>query len=267
MVRSGRTQQPIAGARVAVVGDTQVTTTDGRGRFRLAQLQGAEVDLEIHMIGFRPGRVTARIGDQAVQVVLEERAVALDEVVVTGTAGAAEKRTLGNAVGEVDASFITQRAPISDVQNLLNTRVAGVMVLPGSGNLGTGGATRIRGVSSLSLPNEPLLYVDGVRVNNDPAAGPNIRQGRQVSRMNDLNPEDIASIEIIKGPAAATLYGTEASSGVIQIITKRGVTGRPTLELRTQQGGTWLANAVDKVPTVWSRNSLGTARECEPPPE
>ena len=207
MVRSGRTQQPIAGARVAVVGDTQVTTTDGRGRFRLAQLQGAEVDLEIHMIGFRPGRVTARIGDQAVQVVLEERAVALDEVVVTGTAGAAEKRTLGNAVGEVDASFITQRAPISDVQNLLNTRVAGVMVLPGSGNLGTGGATRIRGVSSLSLPNEPLLYVDGVRVNNDPAAGPNIRQGRQVSRMNDLNPEDIASIEIIKGPARRRCTG------------------------------------------------------------
>jgi TonB-linked SusC/RagA family outer membrane protein len=256
-VTSSRTQQPVAGARIAVAGTPLVATTDARGRFRFGQLTGTEVTLEIRMIGFRPGTFSVRVGDQAIRLVLEEQAVSLDEVVVTGTAGVAEKRTLGNAVGEVDASFVTERAPIANVQNLLNTRVAGVMVLPGSGNLGTGGVTRIRGVASLSLSNEPLLYVDGVRVNNDPAAGPNIRQGRQVSRMNDINPEDIQSIEIIKGPAAATLYGTEASSGVIQIITKHGITGRPSVEFTVKQGGTWLANALNKVPTVWSRTSSG----------
>jgi len=255
---SGRTQEPVAGARVGVAGTPVANTADARGRFRLTGLSGSQVTLNVVVIGFRRASVPVRVGDLAVRVVLEEQAVTLDEVVVTGTVGAAEKRTVGNAIGQVQANFITERAPIANVQNLLNSRVAGVVVLPGSGNLGTGGVTRIRGVASLSLPNEPLLYVDGVRVNNDPAAGPNIRQGRQVSRMNDLSPEDIESIEIIKGPAAATLYGTEASSGVIQIITKRGITGRPSVELTTQQGGTWIANVMSKVPVVYSRNAAGT---------
>jgi TonB-linked SusC/RagA family outer membrane protein len=257
-VVSDRTQEPVAGARVIVAGSTLATTTDARGRFRLSPLTGAQVTLEVRVIGFRRASVPARAGDLAVRIVLEELAVTLDEVVVTGTAGVVEKRTVGNAIGKVEASFITERAPIANVQNLLNSRVAGVVVLPGSGNLGTGSVTRIRGVASLSLPNEPLLYIDGVRVNNDPAAGPNIRQGRQVSRINDLNPDDIESIEVIKGPAAATLYGTEASSGVIQIITKRGITGRPSVELTTQQGGTWIANVTSKVPMVYSRNASGT---------
>ncbi|MFN0180344.1 MAG: SusC/RagA family TonB-linked outer membrane protein [Gemmatimonadales bacterium] len=257
-VISSRTQEPVASARVEVAGSPMATTTDARGRFRLTSLTGAQVTLDIRVIGFRRATVPARVGDLTVRVLLEEQAVTLDEMVVTGTAGAAEKRTLGNAVGQIQAGFITQRAPIANVQNLLNSRVAGVVVLPGSGNLGTGGVTRIRGVASLSLSNEPLIYIDGVRASNDPAAGPNIRQGRQVSRINDINPEDIESIEIIKGPAAATLYGTEASSGVIQIITKRGVTGRPSVELTMKQGGTWLANPLSKVPTVYSRNAAGT---------
>ncbi|MGE0553878.1 MAG: SusC/RagA family TonB-linked outer membrane protein [Gemmatimonadales bacterium] len=256
-VISAKTQQPVAGARVSVSGTDQTASTDVRGRFRIGSLSGSQVTLQVRMIGFRLATVQAAVGNQSLRITLDDQAVTLDEVIVTGTAGAASKRTLGNAVGQVDASFIAERAPIANVQNLLDSRTAGVVVLPGSGNLGTGGVTRIRGVASLSLPNEPLLYIDGVRVNNDPASGPNIRQGRQVSRMNDINPDDIESIEIIKGPAAATLYGTEASSGVIQIITKRGLSGRPSLDLTIQQGGTWLANAMDKVPTVYSRNSSG----------
>jgi TonB-linked SusC/RagA family outer membrane protein len=209
------------------------------------------------MIGYRARTMPVRVGDLAVRILLDELAVKLEEVIVTGTAGAAERRTLGNAVGQVDAALTVERAPVPTAQNLLSNRVAGVVVLPGSGNLGTGGVTRIRGASSLSLSNEPLIYIDGVRVNNDPAAGPNIRQGRQVSRMNDLNPEDIASIEVIKGPAAATLYGTEASSGVIQVLTKRGVSGRPSVDVTTHQGGNWLMDAEGKVPTVYSRSATG----------
>src|ERR687892_2916587 len=79
-------------------------------------------------------------------------------------------------------------------------------------------------------------------MNNDPSAGPNIRQGRQVNRMNDINPEDIESIEVIKGPAAATLYGTEASNGVIQIITKRGRAGESRWNLTVKQGANFLGN-------------------------
>jgi TonB-dependent SusC/RagA subfamily outer membrane receptor len=108
--------------------------------------------------------------------------------------------------------------------------------------VGTGGSVRVRGVASLSLSNEPLLYIDGVRANNSPDGGPNIRQGRQANRLNDINPEDIESIEVIKGPAASTLYGTEASNGVIQIITKRGRTGATQFSFTTRQGTNWLAN-------------------------
>jgi TonB-linked SusC/RagA family outer membrane protein len=259
-VVSQRTQQVIPGARVLIAGGTQSALTDARGRFRLTDLAGSEVTLEVRMIGYRARTVATKVGDLDVRVALEELAVKLEEVIVTGTAGAAERRTLGNAVGQVDAALTVERAPVPTVQNLLSNRVASVVVLPGSGNLGTGGVTRIRGASSLSLSNEPLIYIDGVRVNNDPAAGPNIRQGRQVSRINDLNPEDIASIEVIKGPAAATLYGTEASSGVIQVLTKRGVTGRPSVDVSVREGGTFLMDAEGKVPTVYSRDANGAVQ-------
>src|SRR5207302_10603086 len=107
---------------------------------------------------------------------------------------------------------------------------AGLVVLPGAGNIGTGSTMHIRGVSSLALTNQPLIFVDGVRVDNSASGGPSIRDGAQMARINDINPEDIESMEVIKGPAAATLYGTEASSGVIQIITKRGRSGVETYD-------------------------------------
>jgi TonB-linked SusC/RagA family outer membrane protein len=257
LVVADRTNQPLAGARVAVQGTTLQAVTDARGQFRIEGISGPEVLLDVRMIGYRPLSIRVRSGDLRLRLTLEELAIKLDELVVTGTPGATEKRALGNSVSQVQASEVVEKAPVSNVQNLLSGRAAGVVVLPGSGNLGTGGAMRIRGTSSLSLTNEPLLYIDGVRVNNDPAAGPDIRQGRQVSRINDINPEDIASIEVIKGPAAATLYGTEASAGVIQIITKRGTTGRPSLDLTVKQGGNWLANAESKVPTLYSRDASG----------
>ena len=97
------------------------------------------------------------------------------------------------------------------------------------GEVGTGGTTRIRGIASLSLGAQPLIYVDGVRVNGDESSGvfgsTGFRGNSQPSRLGDFNPDEIENIEIIKGPAAATLYGTEASNGVIQIFTKRGRTG------------------------------------------
>ncbi|MBK8648895.1 MAG: TonB-dependent receptor plug domain-containing protein [Gemmatimonadetes bacterium] len=89
-------------------------------------------------------------------------------------------------------------SPAVNVQQLLGQRSPGVTILPNSGMVGTGSAVRIRGAASLSLANQPLIYVDGVRVDNNPSAGPNIRQGRQAARLNDFNPEDIESMEIIK---------------------------------------------------------------------
>jgi TonB-dependent SusC/RagA subfamily outer membrane receptor len=120
--------------------------------------------------------------------------------------------------------------------------------------VGSGSAVRIRGAASLSLTNQPLIYVDGVRVDNNPSAGPSIRQGRFASRINDFNPEDIESMEIIKGPAAATLYGTEASNGVIQIITKRGRSGKPRFDISLKEGGNFLRNAEDRIRLTYGKN-------------
>ncbi|MDP2859764.1 MAG: TonB-dependent receptor, partial [Bacillota bacterium] len=128
----------------------------------------------------------------------------------------------------------------------LGQRSAGTVVLPSAGQVGTGAPIRIRGTRSMFLSNEPLLYIDGVRVDSDPNLGPSQRGGRWMSRMNDLNPDEILSIEIIKGPSAATLYGTEASNGVIQIITKKGVVGETRFDMSMRTGLNWYDNPAER---------------------
>src|SRR5205823_6141419 len=105
-------------------------------------------------------------------------------------------------------------------------RAPGVSVVSGSGTSGTGARIRIRGANSLSLNNDPLLIVDGVRVSGDQSSFAYGVGGQTISRFNDINPEDIESIDIIKGAAGVSLYGTAAANGVIQIRTKRGRAGR-----------------------------------------
>ncbi|TVP42431.1 MAG: hypothetical protein EA350_15810, partial [Gemmatimonadales bacterium] len=165
-------------------------------------------------------------------------------------------RAIGNVVSSIRAADVMELAPVSDMQSLLNARAPGVLITPGTGMVGSGSQIRIRGSSSISLSNTPLLYVDGVRVDNAQNSGPiNQAFGSSViSRINDFNPDDIESIEIIKGPAAATLYGTEAANGVIQIITKRGAQGTPVWNLSVRQGANWFADAEGRVPTNYWRN-------------
>ncbi|HWK90567.1 MAG TPA: TonB-dependent receptor, partial [Longimicrobium sp.] len=202
---------------------------------------------------------TVQVGEADVRVALTEAALALDALVVTGTHGGAEKRTLGNVFTTIDAAEIVRNQPVGSVAELLNARTPGVVIIPATGNVGTGSRIRVRGVGSLSLAQEPLVYVDGVRVNNQAATGP-INQGfgsNSISRFNDINPEDIESIEVIRGPAAATLYGTEASNGVIQIITKRGVAGATHWDFSMRQGALWFANADSRVWTNYGTRAGG----------
>lgn len=253
-VSTGAEATPVAGASVQVQGGGAPVLTDASGRFRLAGLSGDNVTLEVRRLGFRSMTVLARVGDMAVRVVLVPQTVRLDEMVVTGTAGGQSKRELGTTVATIDAARTKELAPINSVHNLLNARAPGVFVNPATGNVGTGARIRIRGASSISLSNEPLLYVDGVRVNGSPATGP-VNQAfgsSSISRMNDINPDDIESIEIIKGPAAATLYGTEASNGVIQIITKRGTTGAPRWTFAMRQGTNFLQNPEGRWPVNYA---------------
>ena len=242
-VISARNGAPISDVQITIEGRPGGGTSDASGRFRLVGVTGSgEVRLLLRRIGFQPLTQGATIGATGLRIAMTERAVELSQVVTTGTAGIAEKRAIGNAVSTVRAAEVVATQPVASFQELLNGRASGVSVIASSGQVGTGSRIRVRGASSLSLSNDPLIYVDGVRVDNTQASGPT-NQGfgsASISRWNDFSPDDIESLEVIKGPAAATLYGTEASNGVIQIITKKGAAGRPVWNAVYRAGTSWV---------------------------
>jgi Outer membrane receptor proteins, mostly Fe transport len=259
-VRALGTNEPLAGAQISVVNGTQRATTDDDGRFRLTGVTGTSVQLDVRRIGYHSARITARAGQQDIDVSLTVNPAALDAVVVTGQPGAAQKREIGNAIGQIDAADIVATAPILSMQGLLNGRTPSLVVMPTSGQVGTGSQIRIRGQASLSLGNSPLLFVDGVRVNNDPATGPQSQSfgSSPISRLNDFNPEDIESIEVLKGPSATTLYGTEASNGVINIITKKGTARATRWNFSTRQGSNYFADWQTRFPVNYGHRRLTT---------
>jgi TonB-linked SusC/RagA family outer membrane protein len=261
------TNQPLAGAQVSIQGTSQGALSQANGRFLLLNVAQSTVTLEVVMLGYVTWTGQVDRGRVDVDVRLEPRALELDAIVVTGTAGAQQARALGNTVGRVDGAGVTQVSPLATVESLLNGAVPGVNVAVGGGEVGTGSNIRIRGASSISLNSQPLVYVDGVRVNGDNAdvgggrGGVGIDNSTPPSRLNDINPNDIESIEIIKGPAAATLYGTEASNGVINIITKRGSRGAPNFSLSVKQGANWLPDPETYFPNTYFR-CAGTSGTC-----
>ena len=259
---------PIADVAVQLDGTRWGASSGPDGRYRIAGVPAGSYTAIARRIGYNAGRraisVTAG-GDVAVTFALAASAVSLDQIVVTGTAGATERRAVGNAIATINASEALQNSAAPNISSLLNARAPGVAVRQRTGRLGAGPTIEIRGRSSLSLENSPLLYIDGVRVNNATNTGPQAVAGRLggqgasiAGRLNDIDPEDIESIEIIKGPAAATIYGTEAANGVIQIITKKGAAGaRPQLSLQVEQGSLEFANATDRVPTNYFKDGGG----------
>ena len=222
-----RTGEPVRGAIISIESLSIGTLTNDAGAFRLtvpAASASGTVSVQAQSIGYSTERLDVQlVGGSTVRrdFILTEQAIALQEVVVTGTVGNIQRKAQAAVVEKLDASRIAEVAPISSVQNLLQARVPGVQLSAGSGSVGTAPTVRIRGVSSISLSNEPLVFIDGVRMDSRQAQVYSVL-GQSVSRMNDVAPEDIESIEVVKGPAAATLYGADASAGVINIITKRG---------------------------------------------
>src|SRR6266576_3772180 len=211
------TQQPVAGAEVLVLGTNVASRSRQDGQYRIPGVAAGRYTLQVRLIGYatvsQPVSVTA--GETAaVDFVLSEAAVPLEAVVVTATGAEQLKRELGHSVATIDATKPVEEAAPTNLADLLNARAPGVQVLPSGGTTGTGSRIRIRGSSSLSLSNEPIIFVDGIRVENG-ATGQTATSigvgGQTPSRLNDLSPDDIESIEIVKGPSAAALYGTDAS--------------------------------------------------------
>jgi TonB-linked SusC/RagA family outer membrane protein len=249
VVLGAATDNPLEGARITIEGTPLVQTTGANGQFRFANLSSREVTLQVARIGYQPTAVVARVGQTNLRVLLRESTVRLNEIVVTGQPLGTERRAVGNSIATIDAPAALELSGASDVGKLINGRAAGVAILPSTGKVGSGPSITVRGLGSLSLNTQPLLYIDGVRVNNDVLSGPQSAGGQVISRLNDIAPEDIESIEIIKGPAAGTIYGTEASNGVIQIITKKGRAGaKPQINLTVRQGTSWFQNPEGRIP-------------------
>ena len=248
---------PIVNASITVQGTGRGALSDASGRFRITGLSGTEVMLETRRVGFRPLTQRATVGSESVRLELVEAAIELNALVVTGEPGAVERRAVGNSVATIAAADELQSSGATSLGNLLNGRAPGVVVTGGTGRAGTGEILNIRGRSTLSLSQQPLIYIDGVRVSNEVGTGPRTQGGNVVSRLNDISPEDIESVEIIKGPAAGTLYGTEAANGVVQIITKKGSGGAPRLTASTVQGAQWFQDAENRMATNYARNTSG----------
>jgi TonB-linked SusC/RagA family outer membrane protein len=233
------TRRPVDGAEVYVVGTDLRTLSNANGRFEL-NVRAGEVAVRVRRFGYASvtKRATVTPGEAVtVDFELSQAAIGLDVVVVTGAGAETEKRKLGNTVATIDASRL-QNAPVVNISEVLAAREPGVSVLPSGGLAGEGARIRIRGTASLSQANEPLVYIDGVRVDRSGGFGEYVGTGGggTPSRLDDINPEAIERIEILKGAAAATLYGTEASAGVIQVFTKTGARGAPRFDFSSEQG-------------------------------
>lgn len=229
-VRDAASQRPLEAVQVYIGGTGIGALTNAAGRFLLLNVPAGEHTLVAEMVGYRSGALTVTVssGESAVaDFGLDQTAIALDQIVVTGAGIATERRKLGNTIATLEASQLRNN-PISTFSEMLAAREPGVVLLPTSGSTGEGGRIRIRGSSSLSQLNEPIIYLDGIRIDRSAVS---LSGTGNPSRLDDIPPESIERIEILKGAAAATLYGTEASNGVIQIFTKRGRAGAPRFSM------------------------------------
>lgn len=228
--------RPLGSAQVSIQRMGLGTQTDDAGAYRIAGVPIGTHEVRFQRIGYAPvtRQVTVNAGDvTTVNVALRDAPVSLDQIVVTAT-GEQRKKEIPHALSTISAEEI-QDAPISNTQQLITARAPGVTVLSNSGQPGSGGMIKLRGTNSLSQGNNPLVYVDGVRIFSGTRGV--VGNARQTTLpLNDINPEDIERVEIVKGAAATTLYGTEASGGVIQIFTKRGRVGAPEWSLEVSGG-------------------------------
>mgnify|MGYP006284556679 CR=1 FL=1 len=250
-VTAAGTGEPLSGAQVVVVGTQVGGLTDADGQYRLEQVPTGQQSVRVQLIGYsRSTKAVDVAAGQAATVNfrLHEEALQMDQIVVTGTPGEEQMRSLGNTIGTIDAEQLNEVSAEPSAQNLLSGSSPGVNVDLSSGKIGSSANIRIRGAGSIALNSSPVIYIDGVRVTGAGPAeggggGVGVSDVNPPTRLNDLNPQNIERIEVIKGPSAATLYGSEASNGVINIITKEGQTGDATLRVQVSGGFNKLPSA------------------------
>ncbi|MGS2764744.1 SusC/RagA family TonB-linked outer membrane protein [Sinomicrobium sp. M5D2P9] len=250
---------PLPGVSIIIVGSTTGTTSDFDGNYSINASEGDI--LQFSYVGMTT--VTRTVGESdIIDVVLEEDAQALDEVVVTAMGIERSERSLGYAAQKVDTELLNMNKQ-PNVVNSLQGKVAGVSINSTGGAPGQGANIQIRGINSIDprRDNQPLFVIDGVIIDNTTStfgSGSNLRG--MSNRAADLNPDDIETINILKGGAATALYGLRGANGVVVITTRSGKAGT----IRVNYTSTYGVDYVNKFPDIQNKYTQGWMGQYDP---
>lgn len=244
---------PITAAQLQVQGTNVGALSRDDGAFTIVGAPAAQFVLVVRRLGYPMTRITVEPTRNTLEIVLKKDVLNLDQVVVTGQASGISRRNLANDVASVSGADMN-KVSAQSIENAMQGKIAGAQISQSTGAPGGGNRIRIRGISSILGSAQPLYVIDGVIVTDvaigsgtnkvTRAAGTAISVGNQeapVNRIADLNPNDIENVDVLKGSAAAAIYGSKASGGVIIITTKRGQAGKPRFSLRMGTGTSELA--------------------------
>ena len=257
---------PIPGASVFIANTSAGGVTDFDGNYSFtSKLESGAYKLTISYLGYSTKTVSVTLGSSTeiiTDVTLSEDLLSLDEVVVTGSTVGVNKRTLGNAISSVKSEDMVNNGATA-VDQAISGKITGALVQQNSGDPAGGISIRLRGPSTVLGNSDPLYIVDGIIISNSSNQLVDLG-GNAQNRLADLNPNDVERIEVIKGAAAAAIYGSRASNGVVQIFTKKGKTGEPRFSFSTNVKINELRDKIDynTAPLAWvdpfDRNNLET---------
>ncbi len=247
-VTSAASGEPLIGVNVVIKGTTSGTVTNLDGTFNL-NVPGNST-LVFSSVGFLVREVDVTSANNTLTVSLQEDVADLEEIVVTGLATSIKRSNLANNISTIDAQAISGTTTGATLDGALYGKLTGVNITSAGGAPGGQTAMRLRGISSLSGNNQPLFIVDGVYISNiqlsngsSVASGANAgREEGGSNRVSDINPDDIESIEVLKGASAAAIYGTRANAGVVIITTKRGSEGKTKISFNQDIGFNTIQN-------------------------
>ena len=228
----------VAGAQLTIVAGRveRRATTDEAGRYAVSGVPAGRIAIRVQRLGFAPPDRTLTVGAGATggaDFALRALATTLSEVVTIGY-GTSSRRTVSSAIATVDSTAIAN-VPVASVDNALQGKLPGVQIMQNSGEPGAGISVRVRGPASLNAGNQPLYVVDGVPVIQE-SFDQLSQSGQAMTPISALNPDEIASIDVLKDAAAAAIYGSRGSNGVVLITTKRGAAGRTRFTVNAYGG-------------------------------
>jgi TonB-linked SusC/RagA family outer membrane protein len=254
--------ESLVGVNIYDPGSERGTTTNAEGAFTL-DIPNQSATLRVTYVGYNEKNVEVSSENREITIELQQSVENLDQVVVTGLASSVQRSNLANSVSKVDAEELTGTVAPPTVDNALSGKIAGVNIRSNSGAPGGGFNVQLRGISTLGTgSSQPLYIIDGVYVNNSTISNGRYQATGATSagednggnRLADLNPDDIESIEVLKGPSAAAIYGQRANAGVVIITTKRGSAGSTEVTVEQNIGFSSALNLLGVA--SWDENKI-----------